>query len=334
MGLSSTMPDFDYRLAYEGEPVVVTGGAGAIGSNLVRTLLNSGARVIVLDDLSAGHLENLQPHPNLRFLRMDITSRSELKRLIHALKPSYLFHLAAHYANLRSVAEPARNLTVNTLAVVDLLECCLSLTLKRFLLASSSCVYDHQAPLPIGEESPKAGSTPYGISKATAEDYCAFYREYYGLPITILRYFNSYGPGDYPGAYRGVIPNMLARSVAGEPIIITGTGQETRDFTYVTDLVDGTLRAGFIHEAAGETLNLASGRETSINELAGKILALSGSTSKISYLPRRSWDQVTRRVASIAKAQKILGYQPRVQLDEGLSLTYSWSHANWQKGQK
>ncbi len=319
------MPDSLFHAAYTDETVLVTGGAGAIGSNLTKKLLDYGARVVVIDDLSSGFQANLPVHPRLRFLKQDIVERPLVRHLFAAFRPAYVFHLAAHYANLRSIEEPARDLTVNTLALLTLLEAAHTWPVKRFLFASSSCVYHHQAALPLTEESPLAPTTPYAISKATAEAYCLFYHQYYGLDSVILRYFNSYGPGDRPGPYRGVVPNMLATALQGKPLIITGSGAETRDFTFVDDIVRGTLLAGCIPEARGQIFNLASGIETSITSLAQLITDLTGNTAEIDYRPRRNWDVVQRRGASIKKAQQILGYSVETGLKEGLALTYTWT---------
>jgi nucleoside-diphosphate-sugar epimerase len=173
--------------------------------------------------------------------------------------------------------------------------------------------------------------TPYQINKLVGELYCNYFHDYYKLPVAIARYFNVYGPGEAPGRYRNVIPNFMWWAMHGQPLPITGTGEETRDFTYVGDIVDGTLRMGFVEDAVGEAMNLASGTETRIIDLANWINEITGNKAGIVFKPRRDWDKAVRRRASIEKARRILGYEPKTDMKTGLRRVYEWMRENLDK---
>jgi nucleoside-diphosphate-sugar epimerase len=170
--------------------------------------------------------------------------------------------------------------------------------------------------------------TPYQIHKLLGELYCNYFHNYYGLPVAIARYFNVYGPGEVPGKYRNVIPNFIWWALHKKPLPITGTGEETRDFTFVEDIVEGTLRIGVVREAVGEAINLASETETRVIDLANWIDELTGNESEVVFRPKRDWDKVVKRKASIEKAAKILGYQPKTEIKTGLKKTYKWISEN------
>jgi len=170
--------------------------------------------------------------------------------------------------------------------------------------------------------------TPYQINKLVGELYCNYFHNYYSLPVAIARYFNVYGPGEVPGKYRNVIPNFIWWAMNKQPLPITGTGEETRDFTFVDDIVDGTLRMGVVEEAIGEAINLASETETRVIDLANWINELTGNEAGMTYKPRRDWDKVVERRASIEKAGKLLGYEPKTDIKSGLRRTYEWILGN------
>jgi nucleoside-diphosphate-sugar epimerase len=173
--------------------------------------------------------------------------------------------------------------------------------------------------------------TPYQINKLVGELYCNYFHYYYKLPVAIARYFNVYGPGEVPGRYRNVIPNFFWWAMHGQPLPITGTGEETRDFTYVGDIIDGTLRMGVIEEAVREAINLASGTETRIIDLANWINEITGNRAGVVFKSRRDWDKAIRRRASIEKAKKILGYEPKINMKTGLRRVYEWIMKNRDK---
>jgi len=317
---------------YSGKRVLVTGGTGCIGSNLIKALLKANPeKVIVIDDLSASFEWNLPNDPRVVFVRGSILDEEKMKRCF-SFKPHYVFHLAAHFANQNSVDHPETDLMVNALGTLKALEYANIAGVERFVFASSGCsVYGSQAPLPLREDFVSLHlDTPYQINKLVGELYCNYFHDYYNLPVTIARYFNVYGPGEVPGRYRNVIPNFIWWAMHGQPLPITGTGDETRDFTYVDDIVDGTLRMGVVEEAVGEAINLASETETRIIDLANWINEITGNSAGVVFKPRRDWDKAVRRRASIEKARKILGYQPKMDIKTGLRWVYEWIKENYE----
>ena len=311
---------------YEGKRILITGGAGCIGSNLTKALLKANPeRIIIIDDLSASYEWNIPKDPKVVFIHGSILDEEKMKRAF-SYKPHYVFHLAAHFANQNSVDHPETDLLVNALGTLKTLQYANLVEVERFVFASSGCsVYGSQTPLPLREDFVSLHlDTPYQINKLVGELYCNYFNDYYGLPVAIARYFNVYGPGEVPGKYRNVIPNFIWWAMNRQPLPITGTGEETRDFTFVDDIIDGTLRMGFVKEAVGEAINLASGTETRIIDLANWINELTGNSAGIIFKPRRDWDKAVRRRASIEKARKILGYEPKTDIKTGLERTYEW----------
>lgn len=316
----------DVLQKYAGKKVLVTGGAGCIGSNLVQALVRADVeKVVVLDDFSSSPKWNLSNHPEIFLVNGSVLNEENLKRAFSE-KPHYVFHLAAHFANQNSVDHPETDLMVNGLGTLKVLQYSHLAGVERFVFASSGCsVYGNRAPLPLKEDFVSLHlDTPYQIHKLLGELYCNYFHDYYGLPVAIARYFNVYGPGELPGRYRNVIPNFIWWALHKKPLPITGTGEETRDFTFVDDIVDGTLRMGVVKEAVGEAINLASETETRVIDLANWINELAGNEAGVVFKPRRDWDKVVRRRASIEKARKILGYEPKVDIKTGLKRTYEW----------
>lgn len=315
---------------YKGKNILITGGAGCIGSNLTRALVRAeAASIVVLDDLSAAERWNVPLAPNVVFVEGSILDEEVLKRVFSA-RLDFVFHLAAHFANQNSVDSPETDLMVNGLGVLKLLEYSSLAKVGRFIYASSGCsVYGSHAPLPLKEDFVSLHlDTPYQITKLLGELYCNFFHNHYGLPVAIARYFNVYGPGEIPGAYRNVIPNFIYWALHKKPLPITGTGEETRDFTFVEDIVDGTLRLGVVPEAIGGAFNLASETETRIVDLAARVNEITGNHSGVELIARRDWDKITRRRASIAKARKVLGYEPRTKSEDGIKKTFDWIMEN------
>ncbi len=323
----------DYKEIYEGKTILVTGGAGAIGSNLTQALGALGAKlIIVLDDLSSAVRWNVPALPNVLFVEGSILDEVELKRVFFE-GPEIVFHLAALFANQNSIDHPETDLMVNGLGTLKLLQYSLLARVKRFIYASSGCsIYGSDAPLPLTEEFMSLHlSSPYQITKMVGELYGNFFQHHYGLPVVKARFFNSYGPGEVPGQYRNVIPNFTYWAMQGRPLPITGTGEETRDFTYVGDIVDGLLRAGYYEAAVGQEFNLASGKETRIVDLAQMINAQVGNKAGITFTERRKWDTKPRLLASVDRAQNLIGYQPKTPFEEGLKITLAWFRENWDR---
>jgi nucleoside-diphosphate-sugar epimerase len=316
----------DHRQAYRGRVALVTGGAGCIGSNLTRALVDAGIRrVVVLDDLSSSVRWNVPDLGGVDFVHGSMLDEETLRHVFRA-KPDFVFHLAALFANQNSIDHPERDLQVNGLGTLRVLQYAHLAGVQRVVYASSGCsVYGSKAPLPLSEDFVSLDlDTPYQITKLLGELYCNFYGNYYGLPVVRARFFNVYGPGEVPGRYRNVIPNFVYRAMSGLPLPVMGTGEETRDFTFVADIVDGVMRAGTVPGAAGEAYNLASGRETRVRELVAHVEEAVGMQCKVESVPRRDWDRITRRCASIDKARAGLGYEPRTTMREGIAATVAW----------
>lgn len=311
---------------YAGRTILLTGGCGCIGSNLTRSLIDAGSeRIIVIDDLSSSGEWNLPDHPAIEFIRSSILDEEGLKRGF-AKKPDLVFHLAAHFANQNSVDQPETDLMVNGLGTLKVLEYSRLTDVSRFIFASSGCsVYGTQAPLPLKEDYVSIElDTPYQITKLLGELYCNYFHNLYGMRICRARFFNVYGPGEMPGRYRNVIPNFLWWAMHKKPLPITGTGEETRDFTYVGDIVDGVLRIGSSNKAVGEAINLASETETRVIDIAEIVNKLTDNKSGIIFQERRNWDKIIKRRASIQKARSLLGYNPKTDMETGVANTYTW----------
>lgn len=313
--------------------VLVVGGAGAVGSQLTNRLTKICKKVIVLDNLTSGYTDLLQRSPNLLFIEGDIRSDSDLKRCFNE-SPDIVFHLAAFFANQNSVDYPQEDISVNGSGTLKLYEyCALYGKLEKIIYASSGCSIYGSAPMPYVEDviEPMHLSTPYQITKMLGELYGNYFIRQYNLPICYARFFNSYGQGEYPGQYRNVIPNFIYWALQGQSLPITGTGDETRDFTSVKDIVQGLILMAENDEAIGEAFNLAAGREIQIRYLAELINKETGNEAPINFKPRRSWDSKPRLLASNDKAKKILGFNPSLDFESNITETVAWFRQNWDK---
>jgi len=320
----------DYLSEYKGKNVLITGGAGCIGSNLTKALIKAEAvGIIIVDDLSAAEKWNIPTASNVVFIQGSVLDEEVLKRAF-SKRLDFVFHLAAHFANQNSVDNPETDLDVNGLGTLKVLEHARLAKVAKFVFASSGCsVYGSQAPLPLKEDFVSLHlDTPYQITKLLGELYCNFFHNYYGLPVAIARYFNVYGPGEVPGAYRNVIPNFIWWALQQRSLPITGTGDETRDFTFVEDIVDGTLRLGVVPQAVGDAFNLASETETKVKDIANIVNEIAGNPKGVEFTARRDWDKITRRRASIEKAGRVLGYKPMTKIEDGIKRTYDWFMEN------
>ena len=309
------------------ETVVVTGGAGAIGSCLVRRLLErEAAHVAVVDDLSSGYDWLLPSDSRVRLTRGDVCDIFDLR--LEVDRP-LVFHLAAFFANQNSVDHPREDLHTNGLGTLTALMWAAARSARRFVYASAGCsIAGHGIDAPIREDMPVslALDTPYQITKTLGEFYCNYFDA--RVPTVRCRFFNSYGPGEVPGAYRNVIPNFIWRALRGEPLVITGTGEETRDFIFVDDLVRGLLAGAEVPAARGDAFNLGTGVQTRVIDLAEMIIKACRSTSPIQFAPRRPWDRSTHREADIGKARVTLGFSPAVSVREGIERTVDWFREN------
>jgi nucleoside-diphosphate-sugar epimerase len=319
------------RQSYAGQKILVTGGGGSIGTNLVRALVDAGARmVIILDDFSAAYDWNIPSLPGVMVVRGSVDDDVALKRAFNE-KVDVVFHLAAFFANQNSVDYPERDLMVNGMGTLKVLEYARLSNVGRFVYASSGCsIYGSEAPLPLREDySSMHLTTPYQITKMLGELYANFFSHHYDMRIVKARFFNSYGPGEVPGQYRNVIPNFIYWAMQGRPLQITGNPDATRDFCYVGDLVDGLLRAGISEAAVGESINLASEREIRIGTLAEMINSAVGNEAGVELVAKRRWDTKNRLLASVDKARELLGYEPSMRFEEGLDRTVRWFRDHW-----
>jgi nucleoside-diphosphate-sugar epimerase len=326
----------DYKKYYEGKTVLITGGAGAIGSNLAQAVAELNARqVIVLDNLSAAYAWNIPSLPNTLFVKGSVTDQVALTR-VFTRKPDLIFHLAAFFANQNSVDYPQQDLMTNGLGTLLIYQYAQFCGTGRVVYASSGCsIYGSAAPLPLKEDFMSMHlTTPYQITKMLGELYANFFYHYYDLPVVKTRLFNSYGPGEVPGQYRNVIPNFIYWALLGKPLPFTGTGGETRDFTYVADIVDALLRAGYFESAVGREMNIGSGTQINILEMAERINELVGNKAGIMRAEPRLWDTKKRLLASIDRARDLLGYAPQMKFEQGLANTIRWIQANWTRIQQ
>jgi len=316
---------------YEGKRVLVTGGAGCIGGNLCRRLAELGAEVVILDDLSSAYEWNIPRGENVRFIRGSILDDEILKHVFRD-RPDKVFHLAAHFANQNSVDNPETDLMVNGMGILKVLEYAHLANVDRFVYSSSGCgVYGLDSKMPFQEPDISISlHTPYQLTKLLGELYTNYFHNLYDLPIVNARFFNVFGPGEVPGRYRNVIPNFFYWSMKGMPLPITGDGSETRDWTYVGDIVNGLLAMGIVDDAVGEAINLGSGQEHRVVDMARMVNSLTGNEADIVFTERRNWDVKTRLCSSIEKARRILGYSPATRFEDGLRNVHGWFKGNWE----
>jgi len=315
---------------YQDKKVLVNGGAGCVGSNLLKKLDELGAEIIVLDNLSSSYEWNIPDLDNLNFIKGDILDDAALKRVFKE-KPQIIFHLAAHFANQNSVENPEYDLMVNGVGILKVLQYAQLTGVERFVYSSSGCgVYGLDSKMPFEEHDISISLyTPYQVTKLLGELYTNYFNNLYDLPIVNARFFNIFGPGEVPGKYRNVIPNFFYWSMTNQPLPITGDGSETRDWTYVEDIVNGLVAMGIEEAAIGEAINLGSGKDHKVIDMAHKVNKLTGNTEGIAYAARRNWDAKSKLISSIEKAKEILDYKPTVSFDKGLKKTHNWFFDNW-----
>jgi UDP-glucose 4-epimerase len=300
--------------------VLVTGGAGFIGSHLVRRLVGEGHCVRVLDDLSTGRRARLAGcEHDIEFLEGDLRRPQDVIDATRGVEIA--FHQGALPSVARSVADPRTTLAVNTEGTLNVLLAAREAGSMRVVLASSSSVYGETGPLPRVETTRPGPLSPYAVSKLAAEGLCASFSRAHGLHTVCLRYFNVFGPGQDPSsAYAAVVPRFMSAIADGREIEVNGDGEQTRDFTYVDDVVEANLLAGTADLPAGSVLNVAAGRSTTVNLLAAAVGEVLGRPVHRLHRPARP-QEVEHSWADVARAREWLGHASRVELEEGLRRT-------------
>jgi UDP-glucose 4-epimerase len=304
--------------------VLVTGGAGFIGSHLVDRLVDAGHDVVVLDNFSTGRTRNLSNSvrcPNFELVRADVRRipRSFAKRL---RRVDRVVHLAALTSVQQSIRDPASTTEVNVFGTLNVLKVAKAVRAERVVFASSAAVYGAPRAFPILEDARVSPISPYGASKASSELYLASFEENHGIEAVSLRIFNVYGPRQTSGQYAGVISIFAKRALNDQPLQIFGDGSQTRDFVYVSHVVDATA-AALENNLGSRVFNIASGHETTILELAKTVRGITNSRSELSFCPTRSGD-IARSLADITRAQNELKFVASTPVDTGLSITVQW----------
>jgi nucleoside-diphosphate-sugar epimerase len=305
---------------------LVTGGAGFIGSHLAEELVRRGHSVRVVDSLITGKRRNLEHIPHLEFINGDLAELPVCLRAVQGM--DYVLHQAAIPSVPRSVKDPITSNRANIDGSINLLVAARDAGVRRLVYAGSSSVYGNTPTMPKREDMPANPLSPYALQKLVGEQYCQMFTRLYGFETVTIRYFNVFGPRQDAGSpYSGVISLFATAVLEGRQPTIYGDGQQTRDFTYVANVVDGVLRASEAPEAAGEVINVATGGRISLNELLDTMKRIIGSNVEAIYKEPRAGD-VRDSQADITKAKNLLGYVPIVLLEEGLKHTIDWCRDN------
>lgn len=324
--------------------VLVTGGAGFIGSHLIDALLKRGDEVLCLDNLTTGSRDNIAHHrknPKFQIIKGTILDKDAVESCVR--KSDLIFHLAAAVGVRHIVENPLQSILVNVEGTAVVLEKANKHN-KKIVIASSSEVYGKSTQIPYREEGDRLlGATTinrwsYAASKAIDEHIALNYAQA-GLPVVILRFFNTYGPRINEQAYGTVIAQFIRQAFLGNPLTVHGDGNQVRCFTYVTDTVAGIIKSSEVKGAEGQIFNLGNPRPFTIRDLAGLVKKLSGSSSPIHHVPYRdyygsSYEDTPVRIPDISKARKILAFDPQIMLDEGLRRTITWCLENYHSALK
>jgi len=299
---------------------LVTGGAGFIGSNVAKLLVDEGHDVLVLDNLSSGYQCNLSALPSVEFVEDDVRDAEVVSRVMQGVE--VVFHLAASVGNMRSIEHPIEDSEINVIGTLRVLEAARRASVRKIVFSSSAGIFGELKYLPIREDHPVEPDSPYGVSKLAAEKLCLAYAKLYHLEAICLRYFNVYGVNQRYDAYGNVIPIFAHRLLHGMPLIIYSDGEQTRDFVNVRDVARANLMAA---EANGlsRAFNIASGTAITINHLANLIREVSGMDTGAEYAPPRK-GEVRHSKADISAAHQAFGYEPSVGIVEGLTEYMAW----------
>ncbi|MFD1422497.1 NAD-dependent epimerase/dehydratase family protein [Laceyella tengchongensis] len=308
--------------------VLVTGGAGFIGSHIVDQLIARGDQVVIVDNLSSG--KESQVNPAAVFYNVDITS-PDLHAVMEQERPEVVIHQAAQIHVNTSVDNPSLDANINILGSINLLEGCRKAGVKKVVYASSAAVYGTPAYLPVDERHPIGPLSGYGVSKYTVEHYLSVYHHLYGLNYTVLRYANVYGLRQDPRGEGGVISIFIDKVLGREPLTIFGDGEQTRDYIYVEDIARANLSA--IERGDGEVLNVGTGVSTSLNEVVRLFDEIAGVKHEVNYGPDRAGD-IKHSYFNNEKVRRVLDWEPRVSLREGLAKTYAYYQEEYRKMDK
>lgn len=301
---------------------LVTGGAGFIGSHLAAALLARGDSVRIADNLSTGYRHNLDVNPGVEFMEGDLADAAFAERAVHGV--DLVLHQAAIPSVPRSVKDPVTSHRANIDATLNVLTAARAAGVRRVVYAGSSSAYGDTPVLPKREDMPPNPRSPYALQKLVGEQYCQLFTRLYGLETVTIRYFNVFGPRQDPtSAYSGVISQFASALTEGRRPTIYGDGGQTRDFTYIDNVVDGVLRASEAPDANGEVINVATGGRISLLELFETMKKVTGADVEPVFAEARAGD-VRDSQADISKAKRLLGYEPRVPFANGLAKTIEW----------
>jgi len=305
--------------------VLVTGGAGFMGSHIVDRLLSEGFEVTVIDNLSTGQLENVAHHQgkkDFHFIKGDIRNFDLVKNTLQDIDA--VFHQAALVGMTCSVENPVLANEVNVTGTLNLLKACVDSDVKRFIYASSAAVYGKTKALPHHENLTPQPISPYGASKLAAENYVRVFSDVYGLETVCLRYFNVYGPRQTIGPYSGVITIFINQLLINQPPIIYGDGDQTRDFIDAQDVVDANMLGLTKEDAIGEVFNVATGVATTVNQLTNALQEIMGKTSLKPIYMNKRLGEIRHSCANVSKARRFLGFYSKVSLKVGLAKLIKW----------
>ena len=299
---------------------LITGGAGFIGSHLVKHVLSTGGVVRVVDNLSTGSADRLDRiRDSVQLVTGDLADDSVAAEAVKDI--DYVLHQAAVPSVQRSIVDPAGTNRSNITATLNLLENSRKAGIRRFVYAASSSAYGDTEVLPKSEEMPANPLSPYALQKWVGERYCSLYHELYGLETVSLRYFNVFGPRQDPySEYSAVIPKFITKLLAKEPITVYGDGEQSRDFTYIDNVIEANLLALRVPNAPGEVCNIGCGQRVTLNQLIRILEELLGVRAQVTYAPAKPGD-VRHSLADISKATRVLGYVPKTEIEEGLKRT-------------
>jgi len=311
----------------EDKTILVTGGAGFIGSNLINELLKHSCRVICFDDLSTGspaNLSDFSDHRNFIFIKGNVNNFGEIKKVFEENKIDYVFHYAARVGVIRTIEKPLEVLE-DIEGIKNILKLSLEHQAGKVVFSSSSEVYGEPVQFPEREDGHLNPKLPYAVVKLVGENFLKSYYHTYGLKTCSLRFFNAYGPKQDSSSYGFVTGVFIRQALKGEPLTVFGDGSQTRDFVFIEDNVQASILALLKEESDGQSINIGTGRPLTIIDLAELIIKISGRQDlKIDFKPLRKEGEVIHRFPDVTKMRQLLGYSPKHSIEEGLRKTFEW----------